>query len=141
MVRRLAMALALTTAAFGAYAAADQLSVGATPKGGHGGGNQKNQTCTQKGGGGKNSSHTVTCVGVISLGGILSNDTITIDNNSILSSNQLSVLSNDINNNSNFLNILDVQNFVVSVYKNDFDILNITDNEVTVVTCALGVIC
>jgi hypothetical protein len=139
MVRRLAMALAVTTATLAAAAAADHVSAGAAPKGG-GGGNQKNQTCTQHGGGGKNSPHTVTCVGVISLGGILSNDTININNNSILSPKQLNILSNDVVSH-NYLTVVDIQDEVVSVYKNELNILNITDNDVTVITCALGVIC
>ena len=82
----------------------------------------------------------MTCVGVISLGGVLSNDTITINNNSLLSANQLNILANDLNSH-NFLTVSDIQTEVVNVYKSDFNILNITTSEVTVVTCLLGLVC
>ena len=134
MVRKLAATVGVSLALVAAGAAANHTSVGAAPH------NSKNQTCSQQGGGGKKSPHTVTCVGVISLGGILSNDTITINNNSLLSGNQLNILANDLNSH-NFLTVSDIQTEVVNVYKSDFNILNITTSEVTVVTCVLGHVC
>ncbi|HVS43188.1 MAG TPA: hypothetical protein VMU20_13130 [Candidatus Dormibacteraeota bacterium] len=68
------------------------------------------------------------------------NDTITINNNSLLSANQLNILANDLNSH-NFLTVSDIQTEVVNVYKSDFNILNITTSEVTVVTCLLGLVC
>src|SRR5438105_15776290 len=134
MVRKLAATLGVSFALVVTGAVANHATVAAAPH------NSKSQTCSQQGGGGKKSPHTVTCVGVISLGGILSNDTITINNNTLLSRNQLNILANDLNS-RNFLSISDIQTEVVNVYKSDFNILNISTSDVTVVTCLLGLVC
>lgn len=133
MVRKFAATLGVSLALVVTGAVANHASVAAAPH------NSKSQTCSQQGGGGKKSPHTVTCVGVISLGGILSNDTININNNTLLSRNELNILANDINS-QNFLTISDIQTEVVNVYKS-FNILNISTGDVTVVTCLLGVVC
>jgi len=135
MVRKLTATLGVSFALVVTGAVANHASVAAAPH------NSKSQTCSQQGGGGKKSPHTVTCVGVISLGGILSNDTITINNNTLLSKNELNILSNDLNSRSNFVSISDIQTEVVNVYKSDFNILNISTSDVTVVTCLLGLVC
>jgi hypothetical protein len=134
MVRKLTATLGVSLALVVTGAVVDHGSVAAAPH------NSKSQTCSQQGGGGKNSPHTVTCVGVISLGGILSNDTITINNNTLLSKNELNILANDLNS-KNFLSISDIQTEVVNIYKSDFNILNISTSDVTVVTCLLGLVC
>ena len=49
----------------------------------------------------------------------------------------LNILANDLNS-RNLLSISDIHTEVVNVYKSDFNILNISTGDVTVVTCRLG---